>query len=94
MSIWKRGFLEITAEILENLSSTPMKKTQVSSKCKLDSRAVTKYLSQLQTLGFVRRSNTEYVVYNITQKGNNFVKQYQMLINMFEKDLKKLKLIN
>ena len=94
MSIWKRGFLEITAEILENLSSTPMKKTQVSSKCKLDSRAVTKYLSQLQTLGFVRRSNTDDAVYNITQKGNNFVKLYQMLINMLEKDLKILNPIN
>jgi len=87
LSIWKRGFLDITADILKNLLNKPMKKTQISSKCNLDSRAVTKYLTQLKALDFVRRSNTDHTIYIVTQKGNSFVSQYQLLIDMIENDL-------
>ena len=87
MSIWKRGFLDITADILKNLLNKPMKKTQISSKCNLDSRAVTKYLTQLKALDFVGRSNTDHTIYIVTQKGNSFVSQYQLLIDMIENDL-------
>jgi len=86
--IWKRGFLDIIADILENLLNNPMKKTQLSSKCNLDSRAVTRYLTQLQAIDLVRRSSTDNVVYVVTQKGNNFVNQYKLLVDMIENDLK------
>ena len=57
MSVWKRGFLEINAEILESLKSGPLQKTQISSLCNLDSRAVKKYLSLMQSIGLVNSVN-------------------------------------
>ena len=55
MSSWKRGFLEIIAEILDNLMANPMKKTHITFRCNLDSRAVTKYLLIMQEVGLVER---------------------------------------
>ncbi len=52
----RRGSIELFAEILENLLSNPMKKTQLSLKCNLDYRTVTRYLSQLESLSHIDRS--------------------------------------
>lgn len=90
MSTWKRGFLEIIAELLESLLNNPMKKTQLSQKCNLDYRAVTKYLSQLESLRLVKRSNEDHSVYVITTKGSSFVYHYQMLVEFIESDLEDL----
>ncbi|MCH8956243.1 hypothetical protein IIA28_13140, partial [candidate division KSB1 bacterium] len=59
MSLWKRGFLEIIAEILDSLMSSPLKKTHVTFKCNLDSRAVTKYLSIMMSIGIVEISKRD-----------------------------------
>ena len=90
MSNWKRGFLEIIAELLENLLNNPMKKTQLSQKCNLDYRAVTKYLVQLESLRLVKRSIEDHSVYVITTKGSSFVYHYQLLVEFIESDLEDL----
>ena len=68
MSSWKRGFLEILAEILDSLISSPLKKTHITFKCNLDSRAVTKYLSIMMSVGLVEKSKQDESFYVISQK--------------------------
>ncbi len=90
MSTWKRGFLEITAEILDSLIQNPMKKTHITFKCNLDSRAVTKYLSIMQEVGLVEKSNEDKSFYIITQKGIKFRNQFNSFASMIESDLSKV----
>jgi len=91
LSIWKRGFLEIIGEILSCILNNPLKKTGINSICKLDSRLITKYLSIMESFGFVKKDVKDSSFYAITQKGIDFLYQYEMLVEMIEKDLKKLK---
>ena len=90
MSSWKRGFLEIMAEILDNLMSNSLKKTHITFKCNLDSRAVTKYLSIMQDVGLVERSQTDSSLYRITEKGVRYRNQFNSFVNMMEEDIQKL----
>lgn len=89
MSLWKRGFLEIIAEILDSLMSSPLKKTHVTFKCNLDSRAVTKYLSIMMSIGIVEISKRDSSFYIITQKGINYRNQFNSFVSIMEKDLEK-----
>lgn len=89
MSLWKRGFLEIVAEILSSLMNNPLKKIGIIAKCKLDSRACTKYLSQMQSIDLIKTENNA-TVFVITQKGIDFLKQYEKLIKIIEDDLQRL----
>ncbi len=69
MSVWKRGFLEINAEILESLKTGPLQKTQISSLCNMDSRAVKKYLSLMQSIRLVESVNHNSGTFTLTNKG-------------------------
>ena len=89
MSSWKRGFLEINSDILESILDGPLLKTHIISKSKIDSRTITKYLSTLELVGMIKKPN-ERLLFEITQKGIDFVHQYQMLVNMIEDDLEKI----
>jgi len=51
----RRGFLEIIAEILTQLEKNPTRKTLLSYRCKLDSRAVSKYLEVMEKIDMVGR---------------------------------------
>ena len=90
MSSWKRGFLEIIAEILDCLIERPMKKTHVTFKCNLDSRAVTKYLSIMIEVGLVGKSQEDSSFYTITQKGIKYRNQFNSFASMIETDLNKI----
>lgn len=90
MSSWKRGFLEIIAEILDCLIENPMKKTHITFKCNLDSRAVTKYLSIMTEVGLVEKSSEDRSFYIITQKGIKYRNQFNSFAHMIETDLSKI----
>jgi len=90
MSVWKRGFLEINAEILESLKSGPLQKTQISALCNLDSRAVKKYLSLMYTIGLVESLNHNSGTYTLTEKGTEYLNYYMELVSLIEKDMEKL----
>ena len=90
MSVWKRGFLEINAEILESLKSGPLQKTQISSLCNLDSRAVKKYLSLMQSIGLVESVNHNSGTFTLTNKGNSYLNHYISLVTIIEDDMDEL----
>ncbi len=90
MSSWKRGFLEIIAEILDCLIENPMKKTHITFKCNLDSRAVTKYLSVMTYVGLVEKSSDDHSFFVITQKGIKYRNQFNSFAHMIENDLNKV----
>ena len=90
MSSWKRGFLEITAEILDSIIEHPMKKTHITFKCNLDSRAVTRYLSIMNDVGLIEKSNQDPTFYVITQKGIKYRNQFNSFASMIESDLSKI----
>jgi len=87
LSSWKRGFLEIIAEILESLMGSPMKKTHITFRCNLDSRAVTKYLSIMQYVRLVEKSKKDSSFYVISQKGIEYRNQFQSFMSVMEKDM-------
>lgn len=87
MSIWKRGFLEIIAEILNCIKTGQSQKNQISSKCKLDSRMVKKYLELLQSVDLVKSFNGDVASYAITDKGIKYLEKFNSFIEMIEKDL-------
>ena len=87
MSSWKRGFLEIIAEILNSLSGSPLKKTHITFKCNLDSRAVTKYLKIMLSVGLVEVSKKDSSFYTITEKGLKYRNQFQSFVSVMEKDM-------
>lgn len=90
MSSWKRGFLEITAEILDSLSSSPLKKTHITFKCNLDSRAVTKYLTIMRASRLIDISERDSSFYIITQKGLKYRNQFNSFVSMVEEDLENI----
>ena len=94
MSSWKRGFLEIISEILESILERPLKKTHITFRCNLDSRAVSKYLSIIMFIGLVERSTEDPSYYVITQKGIRYTNQFRNFMAIMEKDLEKLDLKN
>ena len=90
LSLWKRGFLEIIAEILQGLKNNPPNKTHLNAQCNLDSRAITKYLDIMKSLKLVKQSEKDPSFYTITQKGIDFSNHYEQLIEIIETVLKKL----
>ena len=90
MSSWKRGFLEIIAEILNSLADSQLRKTHITYRCNLDSRAVTKYLSIMLYVGLVEVSKVDPSFYCITQKGLKYRNQFHSFMSMMEKDLENI----
>jgi len=89
LNLWKRGFLEIVSEILGSLNATSLKKSGIVAKCKLDSRACTKYLSVMESLKLITKSK-DGTSFSITKKGTDFFTQYGKLVDIIENDLEKL----
>lgn len=85
MVTWKRGFIEIIGEILEILSNGPMKKSPISFRCKLDSRAVTRYLKIMIRSNLIKKSIEDPSYFILTLKGSNYLKNYQDLVKNFNK---------
>jgi predicted transcriptional regulator len=76
----RRGFLEILAEVLTQLEKNPTRKTLLSYKCKLDSRAVSKYLEVMENIEMVKRSSENQYYFTITKKGRLYLKKYKSLV--------------
>ena len=83
----KRGFLEIIAEILSCVKEGHNQKTQICSKCKLDSRVIKKYLRLLLSMNLVRPFNGDMTSFVITEKGLMYLNKFNSFIEMIEKDL-------
>ena len=83
---WKRGYIEIIAEILLGLSKSSLKKSHITYKCNLDARAVTRYMHLMIELKFVERS-IDIQEYKITPKGIRFLEKYNLLTNYLQPDL-------
>jgi predicted transcriptional regulator len=94
LSSWKRGFLEIIAEILDSLAGSPLRKTHITYKCNLDSRAVTKYLSIMLYVGLVEVSKKDSSFYTITEKGIKYRNQFNSFASLMEKDLEHITIHN
>ena len=90
MSTWKRGFLEIIADILNCVKEGNNQKTQICSKCKLDSRIIKKYLKLLQSINLVKPFNGDMTSFVITEKGIKYLDRFNSFIDILEKDLKNL----
>jgi len=70
--------------------ANPLKKTHVTFKCNLDSRAVTKYLSLMMDVGLVERSKSDPSFFVVTEKGVKYRNQYNSFVNLMEEDLQKI----
>lgn len=75
----KRSVLEIFANILNALADDPLKKTHITYKANLDSRAASKYMAVLLKLELVARSGEDQTYFVITQKGRDFITHYEGL---------------
>jgi len=78
------------ADILDSLISNPLKKTHITFKCNLDSRAVTKYLTIMQNVGLVEKSSSDKSLYKITEKGVKYRTQFNTFMNMMEEDIQRV----
>lgn len=87
MSVWKRGFLEINAEILSCMKQGYNQKTEICSKCNMDSRAAKKYLTVLDSVGLIKSLNSDGASFQITLKGMTYLDRFNSLVDMIEKDL-------
>jgi len=85
MIAWKRGFLEIISEILEVLSESPLKKSHISFKTSLDSRAVSKYLAIMKKIGLIKRKEDDISFFTVTKKGMKFLENYRELVKFVKK---------
>ncbi len=90
MSSWKRGFLEIIAEILESIINSPLKKTHITFRCNLDSRAVTKYLNIIMSFGLVEKSKTDPSFFVITEKGVKYRNRFRSFMSMMENEIEQI----
>lgn len=83
---FKRGVLELMTEILDALSQEMLRKTHITFRCNLDSRAVTKYVKTLSLLGFIQENKKEPKYFEITEKGRAFLQKYDDLISLLVED--------
>lgn len=83
---FKRSVLELMTEILDALNQESLKKTHITFRCNLDSRAVTKYVKSLIQLGFVKENEKGAKVYTITDKGRTFLNKYNDLMSLLAVD--------
>jgi len=89
--IKKRSLLQIVAEILESLMSSPIRKTHISFKCNLDSRTISKYIEMMEFTYLIEKSPKHNSYYQITQAGIHYLEQYNSFIALLDED--KIKLI-
>jgi len=78
----KRGRLEIIREIL-TICHRPAKKTSVLYRCNLSYSQLQKYLEYLISRNLLNNSkNDGKTVYTITDKGKEFLEEYERLNNL------------
>jgi predicted transcriptional regulator len=82
MSYNKRSSIEIIAEILFCISSGPLRKTHITFRCNLDSRAVERYIRALITFELIKKSDEDKNYYEIQQKGLLFLERYKQLLSV------------
>jgi predicted transcriptional regulator len=87
LSVWKRGFLEINAEILSCLKQGFIQRTQICQKCNMDSRAAKKYLTILESVELIQPHNGDGTSFEITDKGIKYLDRFNSLVDMIEYDL-------
>ncbi len=92
MSTRKRGFIEIVGDILNVLNKNSLKKSHIASNCNLDLRAVTKYLNLIIKMKLVKKSK-DSPHFKLTQKGLNFLTQYNNLVKLLENDIENKNMI-
>ncbi len=82
----KRGVLELVAEILNALSQESLRKTHITFRCNLDSRAVTKYLNALKKMGLVSENEDSDKHFHISSRGRDYLKKYSELVSIMNID--------
>ena len=76
----RRGRLEIIYEILSLCNGGLTKRTHIMYKCNLSFQQLKKYLELLNLLGLLeKRKVAGKVLYQIMEKGREFLKDYQRL---------------
>lgn len=80
----KRGVLEIIAGILQALAEDRLRKTHLSYKTNLDSRATSKYIDLMVKLELIGKSHDDPSFFIITRKGQYFLDRYQELIKIVD----------
>ncbi|MGI0023433.1 MAG: winged helix-turn-helix domain-containing protein [Nitrososphaeraceae archaeon] len=80
----KRSPLDIFSSILLSLAESKLKKTHVTYKANLDSRLASKYLRALSQLEMISKSSEDPSYFIITQKGRDFLEQYNGLIKTID----------
>ncbi len=73
-------------EILGALTQESLRKTHITFRCNLDSRAVTKYVKCLIQLGFITENENTPKYYVLTEDGRHFLEKYNDLIELLSDD--------
>jgi len=80
----KRGRLEIIREIL-TISRKPAKKTFILYRCNLSYSQLQKYLNYIISRNLLTNSkNDGKTFYIITEKGNEFLEEYERINNLLD----------
>ena len=72
----KRTLLEILSSLLAVLEDNPCKKTALTTKANLDSKASRRYIDYLLQNGLISRDGDNF---RITEEGRDFLKEYRKL---------------
>jgi predicted transcriptional regulator len=82
MAYNKRNYVEIIAEVLMSLNSGSLRKTHITFRCNLDSRAVSKYLNVLEEYGMIKKADDDKNFYEIQERGILFLKKWQQTLDL------------
>lgn len=89
----KRAYFDIIASLLQALVEEPSAKTKLASKAKLDTRGTHRYITWLLKAGLVaiddndrssHYNNSNTNVIRITQKGIEFLQEYNKLTRFLQ----------
>jgi len=84
----RRSHMEIMATILSLCRNGPVQKTPIMYRCNLSFKQLQKYLEFLIRTGFLEAKNANGKdFYQITEKGQNFLKEFQNLKNLLDFNL-------
>ena len=81
----KRSHMEIMATILLLCQNDPTQKNPIMYRCNLSFKQLQKYLEFLIHIGFLGVKNVnDKDFYQITEKGQNFLKEFQNVKNLLD----------
>ena len=84
MSYKKREYFGIISQILESVMDTPLKKTGISYRTRLDNRLTSQYLRLMEDVELVKKSDFDESMYAITPKGVDFRNRLDEIIAMLD----------